>query len=194
MVSRILIQVPEQYKDDAQEFFFRMISLKRRYMINLMFFLLQLFIFIFILIMLIISIFVMPSKPIQYGYFAWFKHTFFILYWISNYQIRKKVLFYSLEVTKAQREFEHITDSRIVIQNIKSTIIFYFKKEDYMELSRDSNVTQKHLQIYRFVSKSENDLDSIIKSEKNNTKPVLSERIDVRILLLKTFYIMIIII
>ena len=108
----------------------------------------QVFIFMSILIMLIVSIFVMPSKPIQYGIFAWFKHSFFIFYWIGNYQIKKKICLYSMEVIKAQKEFEDITDSRIVIQNNKSLIIFYFKKEDYMELSRESNVTQKHLQIY----------------------------------------------
>ena len=92
-----------------------------------------------------------------------------------------------MEVIKAQKEFEDITDARIVIQNNKSSIIFYFKKEDYMELSRESNVTQKHLQIYRFVSKSENDLGGILRSETKNPNPILSERKEVKLLFLFFF-------
>ena len=115
--------------------------------------------------MLIVTIFVMPKKPIIYGYFAWFKHSFFVIFWVGIGQLTKKLPLYSNFVIKAIKEFEDITDARIIIQNSKSSIIFYFKKEEYMELSRESNVTQKHLEIYRFVSKSENDLDNILRGE-----------------------------
>ena len=83
---------------------------------------------------------------------------------------------YSMEVIKAQKEFEDITDARIVIQNAKSNIIFYFKKEEYMELSRESNVTQKHLQIYRFVSKSENNIQDLLDKNSLEQKPLYSQQ------------------
>jgi hypothetical protein len=136
----------------------------------------QTFFFISIILMMVLTIFVMPSKPILYGYFAWIKHALFIIFWISNSQIKKKQVMYSMEVVKAQKEFEDITDARIIIQNSKSIILFYFKKEEFMELSRDSNVTQKHLEIYRFVSKSQNDLGRMDENESVEKKPLYSEQ------------------
>lgn len=83
---------------------------------------------------------------------------------------------YSMEVIKAQKEFEDITDARIVIQHSQSVILFYFKKEEFMQLSRESNVTQKHLQIYRFVSKSQNDLGRLGENDSIEQKPLFSEQ------------------
>lgn len=173
--------VPDHYKDDTNEFFFRMQNLRKNYITNLLVFLLQSFFFLSILLMLIVTIFVMPSKPIVYGYFAWFKHAFFIIFWIGINQFKKKLPLYTSSVAKAVKEFEDITDARIIIQNSKSSIIFYFKKEEYLELSRESNVTKKHLEIYRFVSKSENDLDHILRSS-TNKPPLLSDRREVPLL------------
>lgn len=155
-------------------------NLKKKYVTNLLVFLLQSFFFLSILLMLIITIFIMPSKPIIYGYFAWFKHAFFIIFWIGISQFKKKLPLYTNSVAKAIKEFEDITDARIIIQNSKSSIIFYFKKEEYLELSRESNVTKKHLEIYRFVSKSENDLDNILRSSTLNKPPLLSDRRNVK--------------
>lgn len=141
--------------------------------------------------------FMMEERPFYYSVFAWFKHSIFIIFWIFQSQIKKKFTMYSQKVVENLIDFEEVTNSKVILYQNKNEVDFYFpvidfdksddsSKDNNPELAEDAenDVDQKnalnkqdtqvenHFKIFKFVSKSENDLDNLLDNDGSKQKVI----------------------
>jgi hypothetical protein len=145
--------------------------------------------------------FMMEERPFYYSVFAWFKHSIFIFFWIFQSQIKKKFTMYSQKVVENLIDFEEVTNSKVILYQNKNEVDFYFPVVDFDksdDSSKDHNLqikeeekndsasnydkkdsqVENHFKIFKFVSKSENDLNDILNNDQSSQK--VKEKINFR--------------